>query len=497
MAFQGNGLISKSESNYFSFHARKPDEGKLPNVSDLILGSEHTLIIDSKNRNLKYYPDPSNYIVNFPESYKNVTSIELKGSVFPKSEHNVNSSNYIIPFNVEDYITSVKILNSGFGYVDGNYNLNVSSPAISGGTQAELSVTVSDNKITNVVITEKGSGYLRGYYGGYNENQNGFYSNSGANVDLSSIPKDLNLKNYFKQADLEVNVGHLLLAKLRYGQYDFTSPNDSSPGLCREITKSLQDSINEAISSGTLIPLVGGPQNGSEYFPYGTGNSGSCFLTTLNENASPNNRVCIQRGNNGGLQSMFLELLWGSCDKFYLYSTSRTLLGYGSLEYNNKFAPNDQTSGTLSTVGSWSSQPVIARNDYNLFDSFDYFIMELGADMDRIESNNDQLEKSFATLVFDANQPNVVWRAPPSTLQSPGTGDSDYNSLLSKPGQTKPIKGQDFDTKKISFTVPLAELKRLDIKIKKSNGEYYNFQGRDHLLVFTVGCNDINTSNRF
>ena len=163
MAFEGTGMLTNGIKNHFAFNARKPDEGKLPNVSEIITGSEHTLIIDSRNRDLNHHPSPSKYIIDFPESYKNVTSIELRGSVFPKTEYNVNSSNYIIPFNVQDKITNIKIVNPGFGYIDGVYNSVVlSAPAVSGGTQATIQVTVSSNKITGVSITDAGSGYLRG-----------------------------------------------------------------------------------------------------------------------------------------------------------------------------------------------------------------------------------------------------------------------------------------------------------------------------------------------
>jgi hypothetical protein len=57
-------------------------------------------------------------------------------------------------------------------------------------------------------------------------------------------------------------------------------------------------------------------------------------------------------------------------------------------------------------------------------------------------------------------------------------------------GTTKPLKGFDFDQKYLSFTPPLGKLSQLNIMFSKygqkpgGEDELYDFQGRDHLLVF-------------
>jgi hypothetical protein len=115
-----------------------------------------------------------------------------------------------------------------------------------------------------------------------------------------------------------------------------------------------------------------------------------------------------------------------------------------------------------------------------------------------VESTATTLDKAFATLVFDANGPDVVYREPEDTLPDPGTGPSNWGTLLLKPGTLKAIKGQDFDAKVLSFgPAPLAELAGLSICFRKYNGDLYDFHGRDHLLIFQLGCNDINTGNRW
>lgn len=518
MALEGTGLTSNSSTNYYSFLARKPNEGKIPNPSEMILGSEHVYIIDSRERNLRLYPNPALYSIEFKNSFKNVTSIELKGSLLPKTEYNVNTQNMFIPFNVQDYITSINIKDPGFGYKNGTYGFGapppndtlvaITSPAISTGTQATCTVTVSNNSITSITIVNPGRGYLRGFYGGMEDPSEGFYKNAMASF-INNIPWDTSIKRRRQQATVQVIVGHELVAILTPGQYDFTNPNDSKPGLCREVTRAFQSSINKAITSGKLVPVVGGPQTGEEFFPYSVlgGDDGSCYLTTTNPNASPNVQVCIQRGSPIGpyTQDLFLELLFSSED--FKDSTASTLLGYGSSAKSTKYtvtnpsSPMDQTNNTTSESIAWVSKPIVARNNYDLTDSPLYCILSFGehtSEGDRVESTNNTLDKSFAILVFDANAPDIVFRSPEDITPLPGTGPSNWSSLLQKPGMLKAIKGPDFDTKILSFgPAPLAELTGITICFRKFNGDLIDFHNRNHVLIFNIKCNDINTGNRW
>lgn len=516
-ALQGTGIGTNPSSNYGAFLARKPNEGKIPHPSEMITGSSHTVIIDSRERNPRAYPNPACYSIEFNNKYKNVTSIELKGSILPKTEYNVNTGNMFIPFNIKDYITSVRIKNKGAGLKDGIYGasaidpeniglVNVSLPGISGGTPAEITVTVSDGFISNVTIDNPGTGYINGFYGGIENTNEGFYQNGGAYVNFN-IPFDYDF-NIQTPPQLTVNVGTVLLAKLRPGQYDFAAPNDGSPGLCREVTLSLQVAIDEGIESGEVVTVPGGPQDGSEFFPYmrTDPDDGSCYLITTNSNASPNVQVCIQRGVSDGVytQSPFLELLWSYEDTFD--SSAINILGYGTSVSTQKFTsgvkppPIDQTNNTLnSTV--WDKYPIIGRNDYDLTDSPLYAILtfsEYSSTGERIESTNSVLDKAFATIVFDANAPNVIYREPVDPMPGPGEGPSNYGTLLSKPGMLKAVKGQDFDTKILSFgPSPIAELNGITICFRKFNGDLIDFHGRDHMLVFSVNAEDINSGNKW
>ena len=483
------------------------------------------MVIDSSERNHILFPNPCRYQLKFPEVFKNVTSIELKGSIIPKTEFNVNSCNKFIPFNLNDFITAVKVIDAGYGYVDGTYGFGavppndalalITPPAISGGVQATITVVVANNTIISVVIPNPGTGYLRGSYGGLEFPAQGFYLNAGANVILNIPFVRANgvLFQDPRPAKLELVVGNEIVAVLNEGQYDFASPNDSAVGLCREVTRALQDATQAAITSGIVVPQVGGPQTGAEYFPYSVGNTndGSCFLYTPNVNASENTNVAIQRGSDDGTysQDYFLELLFGQPE--YANCNAVSLLGMGTLTpsfknseflQNLKFPPLDQTTGRTSAlaVDPWESTPILGRNNYDLIDHPKYCVLSFrasGSDADRMESTNPTLNKGFATLVFDANAPEVVWREPNASA-TPGEGASDFSTLLVKPGYLKAIKGQDFDSKILNFGPrPIAEVSGIYVEFKKRNGDYYDFKTHDHLLIFEIGANDINSGNRF
>lgn len=419
----------------------------------------HVYVVDSRERDVSVFPNPADYTLAFSDAYKNVVSIELKGSSVPKTEYNVNSGNNLIPFNVVDSITRAVIKGRGSGYTDGVYACPVSAPAISTGDAATVSVTVVGGRVSAVSVTTAGSGYLRGSYGNRNSPPD-TYAGAGATLDLSSVPRSGG-----ERADIDLEVGYEMVAELRMGQYDFSAPDDASPGLCREVSRALREAVTKEIANGRLSGAA------DDFFPFGAGVNASCFLTSANENASGNNRVNIQRGS--GAARANLELLWSQ----RYDSSAIRVLGYGS-----SGLPIDQTSGAASNA-AWSALPVTGRNDYDLMDSPAYSILSF-SECDRLESTSEELDAAFATVVFDANAPNVVHRAPGL---ADGTGDSGYNTLLAKPGVCKAIKGQDFDRKIREFTLaPLTELSRITVRFSKLNGTLMNFHGRDHLLVFEI-----------
>ena len=467
--------------------------------------NKYTHVVHSRDRDLRAYPLPSSYEVDLGNTYKNIKSITLKGSLLPKRETNVNGMNKLIPFNVQDYLTSVTIVSPGRYYTDGTYttpDVTVSAPSITGGTQAEVSVVVEGGCIQSVTVTNPGSGYLRGYYGNLEVPSEGFYKRSGADISINIPYTDV---RNGEPACLEGNVGNELVAVLNEGQYDFAHPNDSEPGLCREVTRALQEATQDAIDQGLIVPLAGEPQTGAQYWPYAAADdaTGSCWLFTPNANASENTNVAIQRGQPQGLDDgdLFFEILFGENEQ--KLSVADTLLGMGSSPtnsglYNGILKPLDLTSGTDRTPvdnGTWTSAPVRGLNNYDLTDYPKYVVMVLGTDrtssINRIySSENTTINRAYTIIVFDANSPDTIYRAPSSTAPVDGTGNSNFNSLLIKPGTLKGIKGNDFDSKKYVFQPQMPRMNKLYLEFFKLNGDYYNFQGADHTIILELECDD-------
>ena len=94
--------------NYNDFIVKKPEENKT-------FGSiEKRLIIDSRDRDYKLYPKPSNYVVKLNDQYKNVTSIELVRYSIPQSGYLINNRNNILIISE----TGIDVVSAGGGQAE-------------------------------------------------------------------------------------------------------------------------------------------------------------------------------------------------------------------------------------------------------------------------------------------------------------------------------------------------------------------------------------------
>ena len=55
--------------------------------------------INSEDREVKLYPDPSKYVIKLKEVYKNVTSVTLFNACIPNTSYLINENNNILHFN--------------------------------------------------------------------------------------------------------------------------------------------------------------------------------------------------------------------------------------------------------------------------------------------------------------------------------------------------------------------------------------------------------------
>ena len=193
--------------------------------SDKPIIGKHIFAVDSRQRDYEVYPHANNYSLPIPDKYRNVTGIELKAAMLPRTEYNVNSCNKYLDFSVGDYIATITVKNpsklirdnNGEGQfvkqLDGSEvwegkpahgikSLEIDKPIIEVGTPATASVEIVDGYITN-----------------YQLNSNIHITNGGVGYSHSKLPSvSIPGTNYTKE-DFIVTVGKLYNAELREGQY--------------------------------------------------------------------------------------------------------------------------------------------------------------------------------------------------------------------------------------------------------------------------------------
>ena len=115
-------------------------------------------IVDSGSRNKQLYPSPCKFKYPITELPNAISKVELTGVAIPRSELNVSTHNAFIPFNVDDYVTAVKISERGYGYVPGVYQsdsldeyLTVSEPGIFVDGAAPVCTAVFNNELLESV----------------------------------------------------------------------------------------------------------------------------------------------------------------------------------------------------------------------------------------------------------------------------------------------------------------------------------------------------------
>ena len=175
---------------------------KATHPADKPIIAKHIFAIDSRQRDYDFYPHANNYNIPIPDRYRNVTSIELKAAMLPRTEYNVNGSNKYLDINVGDFVNEIftfntpLILNKGKPLGPGTHHLKISEPILDG-THTKAIVTVdldSNSKIVpgtfNVVVA--GSGYVQ------------------------SKPPRVSLGDF---SDFNIKIGLNYVAKLREGQY--------------------------------------------------------------------------------------------------------------------------------------------------------------------------------------------------------------------------------------------------------------------------------------
>ena len=440
--------------------------------SNTVTVGRHIFVVDSRQRDCKAYPTPSYYRIDMGNTFKNISGIELKGCILPKSSYNIHSSNKYIDFAIGNSVTLITITNGGSGYTVAPA-VTISSPT-SGTTATATSTINTRGEVSSIAIVVAGSGY------------------SASKPPLITIASPPN-STYAKTATAIAMVGTHYTASLREGNYILGgNPTPGTTNLPSGLLLELQNAMNYAV--------VGGAYNIASVSPFvarAVSQYPDLFATAGTPEATDTNACPFNRIQITNVLSSPWEILW--CSGPNNTRNLRRVLGFewqDSTRYATTAAVN-VIAGNLIPAGT----SYRGAFDYDMIDDPNYVIMSFWAVSDesfeRIQSRPiGGLNRAFATLVYDANLPENLMDLG-GTSEAVSNVDYLLGALGKGPywlpqGTTKVLKGFDFDQKLLTFTPPLGKLSYLNISFTKYGQqpgglpEYYDFQGRDHMLVFEL-----------
>lgn len=438
-----------------------------------IIPVSKTVVVDSRQRNCEKYKSPAFYQLDLDNTFKNVTSIELKGASIPKSNYNVHSGNNKIDFAIGDFVTSFKILDRGAGYTVAP-TVTISDPPGTGTTATATAIIDAFGSISNIIIGIAGSGY--------NPSKPPFV--------MISPP------NNFKQARqprVVAVVGVHYTATLRVGEYDIGGNPVPPASLPSNLLLEIQNSMNYAVN-GVYSPVSTSPFAVRVVSQYPALGAAAGSPESYDTNACLFNRIQVINVN-----SSVWEFLWCSGPSQAISAAS--ILGFNTVDTGvGTLIPAVVTgAGTLIPAGT----AIRGTFDYNLKNAPDYVIMTLQFNhnkMDRVKSQDDDgLNETFAALLFDNNNPDTLHdlsaAAPAGTIVSVGgvqylQGPTGKGVFWRDTSSVKPIKGYDFDVKKLIFSPPIASITNITVQFTKFGFKpggvplFYNMEGREHILLF-------------
>ena len=578
----------------------------------------HIFAIDSRQRDYSVYPKSNNYNIQIPDTYKNVTSIELKAAMLPRTEYNINSMNKYLDLTVGDYINKIsykkkKITDGNNAINTGKHILTIDKPHFPNGIQCEIEVELDLNyRIINYTIINPGSGY-----------------------SSSNSPK-VSLYDY---NDFTVDIGVDYISELREGQYTIggnpvfennTQNNKYQSWTPSNLINELENAMSYSILKDTKYcysrkswtslnknstqsdienyendyPLLFTSRIMSQYPTLetysGNNDTPECYNTNsckfnriyfsnvliLKTDSSPtegqlNGTSTFKDYNNFEYSILKYTLLPGTIDKYIIYcklvnslntvngnywsgvsegdmngdfsanfahwefkfATGRNvvvnsagLLGFNKINYVNSVKINTISTDNITLLPS--SLTYSTENDYNLVADPEYIMLSFrpkygGNTLDGINERVDStgyanIDGVFACLIFDNVYPSVLQDLSSGKSISnvgsiseennklgtfinnsngidflTGNTGSQNTSFSRSPGLLKAMKGSDFDKKIYTFSQPVAQVWEMNIRFTKfskgaigSDEELYNFQGKEHLLIFEITCGDPLTGRR-
>lgn len=439
---------------------------------------QHIFVVDSRQRNCKYYPSPSSYSIPIPQVFKNITSIELKGCIIPKSSYNIHSTNNRLDFSIGDTVTEIRVTNTGRGYTAPP--LVTITPPTSGTTATATAVLNSTGGVASILITVAGTGYRT------------------STPPLVFIDPPTGPGGYKAQAD--AYVGTVYQADLRPGNYIVGGNPESASTYPTDLLLELQNAMNYAVNGPPYNPTSTSPFEVRIVSQYPELGAAPGTPEAFDTNACRYNRIQIINVNSDHWELLF-------CSGKNSNRNLRRVLGFPWIDC---YEPVTTPSVTIGAPKNYDLIPagtsLVSYFDYDMMDYPEYIILNFWPSdeykLERVFSNEGNgLNRAFAMLVYDSNVPNNLLSLSGSSTDTVGnvnylTGALSKGTFYRDPGVVKALKGYDFDTKYLEFSPPISKLSHLNIDFTKFGTEtgglpnYYGFTGDDHLLIFQISGND-------
>jgi len=443
-----------------------------------------SLVVDSRQRNCARFKTPSFYTLDLEHTFKNVTSLELKGAIFPKASYNIHSSNNKIDFAVGDFIARFYILYGGGGYTSAP-TVTISAPLVVGGTNATATAVISSfGVVTNIILGTAGSGYIA----------------STPPFVMFSPP---NNAMQARQPKVLAIVGNRYTASLRIGEYEIGGNPIPPAVLPSNILLEIQNSMNYVVNGGAYDPASTGPfavRLVSQY-PLLTAVSGTPEASDTN--ACLFNRIQVINTNSSSW-----EFLWNTGPNRIISAASVFGFNTNDSGIGIPIAGVTTMAGVLIPAGT----AIRGSFDYNLKNDPDYVIMSVQLNnkrMDRLKSPDDGLDDTFAVLFFDNNNPETLHdlgASPTGSVITVGgvqylQGGTGKGNFWRDAGAIKAIKGYDFDTKRLSFKPPIGSVNNISVQFTKfgykpGGAPLFYCTDREHVLLFEISANDQRSAQR-
>jgi hypothetical protein len=278
---------------------------------------------------------------------------------------------------------------------------------------------------------------------------------------------------------LYLTPGEYILGSNSYGVIDYVASgnNNSTWGLLGELKRILNEGFSDFDVFLTTAPSPYDSQPSS-----GTGRNAAVLNRIVITNSASD--FSIDFTNTGYTNGSPFRIL--GFDKNVIISNTSNYI-YGSSQTGECTVDNLFSDAPYQL----SINSVISKYDYNLLDDPKYIIMNLEFGIngnqaaERVESIDVATNRKFAMIIYDANESDNL-----QTYNGTSTGTSDVQLKVSrKPGRLKALKGSDFDKKIINFSPPVT-IDNFNLSFLKYDNTSYNFNNREHMLLFEIDVID-------